>query len=257
MHSKSRSNGRCLRTLLHTAMPTLLETAVAAHGGLDRWNHFHTVEMNASITGGVWDAKGRMGALEEVEIKAALNVEKVKMRFPKEGKTIFFKPDRISIETDASSEALVVEHPRCSFDSHLEGAPWEDVHVAYFSGEALWTYLTIPFLYTYPGFEVEELGPWEEKGETWRRLKAIFPENIASHCQEQISYFGPDGLLRRHDYTVDILGGATGANYASNYRKVSGIVVPTSRWVFAYEGDHVVVPAPVLVAIEMGEIGFH
>src|SRR5271166_88869 len=43
----------------------------------------------------------------------------------------------------------------------------------------------------------------------------------------------PDGLLRRHDYTVDILGGATGLNYASDYRDVDGIIVPTKRRVYA------------------------
>src|SRR5437899_3272103 len=75
---------------------------------------------------------------------------------------------------------------------------------------ALWTYFTIPILYTYPGFVAEELPPWEENGETWRPLAALFPEEIASHAQKQISYFGPDGLLRRHEYTVDVLGGAKG-----------------------------------------------
>lgn len=238
-------------------MPTLLDTAVAAHGGLERWNQFHTVQLNASITGGIWYVKGRPDVLKEVEIRAALHAEKLKMRFPKERRTTFFKPDRISIETDASPNALVVEDPIRSFEGHVRETPWEDVHVAYFSGEALWTYLTTPFLYTYPGFEVEELSPWQESGETWRRLKVIFPCEIASHTREQISYFGPDGLLRRHDYTVDILGGATGVNYATNYRTVNGIVVPTTRRVYAYEGDHVVVPEPLLVAIDMGEIAFH
>jgi hypothetical protein len=84
------------------------------------------------------------------------------------------------------------------------------MHLAYFSSYALWIYLTIPFLYTYPGFVTEELGPWEESGEQWRPLKVIVPDSIASHSREQVAYFGPDGLLRRHEYTVDIMGGAAG-----------------------------------------------
>ena len=70
-----------------------------------------------------------------------------------------------------------------------------------------------------------ELPPWQEGGEEWRRLKAVFPENIASHTREQISYFGPDGLLCRHEYVVDIMGGARGVNYAHDYRDVNGIKV--------------------------------
>jgi hypothetical protein len=40
----------------------------------------------------------------------------------------------------------------------------------------MWTYLTQPFLYAYPGFEVEEIEPWEEHGELLRRLKVRFPK---------------------------------------------------------------------------------
>ena len=92
----------------------------------------------------------------------------------------------------------------------------------------MWTYLTTPFLYTYPGFVTEEISPWEENGEIWRRLKVTFPDNIASHTREQISFFGPDGLLRRHDYTVDILGGATGVNYMSHSAYMPDRSVPVA-----------------------------
>jgi hypothetical protein len=81
-----------------------------------------------------------------------------------------------------------------------------------------------------------------------------FPDHIKSHTREQISCFGPDGLLRRHDYTVDILGGATGLNYATDYRDVDGIIIPTTRRIYAWESDYQLVPEPLLVAIDMGEI---
>jgi hypothetical protein len=55
-----------------------------------------------------------------------------------------------------------------------------------------------------------------------------FPDHIKTHTREQISCFGPDGLLRRQDYTVDILGGAPGLNYATDYRDVDGIIIPTT-----------------------------
>ncbi len=126
--------------------------------------------------------------------------------------------------------------------------------MAYFVGEALWTYLNTPFLYTHDGFLSEEISSIQVEGETWRRLKVTFPDNVKSHSKEQISCFGPDGLLRRHDYTVDILGGATGLNYASDYRDVDGIIVPTKRRVYAYEGDYRLVKEPLLVAIDIGEI---
>jgi hypothetical protein len=133
---------------------------------------------------------------------------------------------------------------------------WDDLHVAYFDSYALWTYLTIPFLYTYPGFVTEELPLWQEDGEVWRPLRAIFPDNIASHTREQISYFGKDGLLRRHEYVVDIMGGARGLNYAYDYRKVDGVMVPVTRRVVAFDDNKRKIPNPVLAAIDIHEIAF-
>jgi hypothetical protein len=40
------------------------------------------------------------------------------------------------------------------------------------------------------------------------------PEHIKSHTRQQISCFGPVGMLRRRDSTIGILGGAAGLPYA-------------------------------------------
>ena len=177
------------------------------------------------------------------------------MQFPGQGRRSIFEPRQIVLENKGAAPQIY-DDPIGTFRGHAHETAWEDVHVAYFSGEALWTYLTLPFLYTYPGFVTEEMTPWEENGEQWRRLKATFPADVASHTREQISYFGPDGLLRRHDYTVDILGGATGANYASAYQTIGGIVVPSKRRVYAYDGEYMKVSEPELVAIDLAEIMF-
>jgi hypothetical protein len=75
----------------------------------------------------------------------------------------------------------------------------------------------------------------DEEAESWWVLRVTFPERIASHTRVQASYFGDDGLLRRHRDTVDILGGAQDVNYALDYRDVGGIKVPMKRQVFAYD----------------------
>jgi hypothetical protein len=116
----------------------------------------------------------------------------------------------------------VRDNPRGAFAGHTNETPWDRLHAAYFDGYALWTYLTQPLLYTHPGFAVEEVEPWEEEDVIWRRLRVIFPDTIASHTREQVSYFGRDGLLRRHDYAVDVLRGATGAHYIDDYRDHGG-----------------------------------
>lgn len=180
--------------------------------------------------------------------------ERVTVDFPGQDKRAIFEPSRIAIETVDGTPIEVRDNPEESFAGQQRETPWNDIHVIYFVGEALWTYLNSPFLYTYEGFATQEISSIQVEGETWRRLKVTFPDTVKSHTKEQISCFGPDGLLRRHDYTVDILGGATGLNYASDYRNVDGIIVPTRRRVYAYEGDYRLVKEPLLVAIDMGEI---
>jgi hypothetical protein len=62
--------------------------------------------------------------------------------------------------------------------------------------------------------------------------------------------------MRRHDYTVDILGGATGANYMSNYREFQGIMMPTTRRIHAYDEAMRKVPEPLLVSIDFTDLTF-
>jgi hypothetical protein len=232
----------------------LLSLAVKAHGGLERWNKVTSVKVAASITGAIWFVKGKGDSLRNVIMTIETKRERLTMDFPGQDKRSIFEPARIVIEKSDGTPIETRNDPEKSFEGQKRETHWDDIHVAYFAGEALWTYLNTPFLYTQAGFATEEIAPIQVGGETWRRLKVTFPDTVKSHTREQISCFGPDGLLRRHDYTVDILGGATGLNYASEYRDVDGIIVPTKRRIFAYEGDYQLVKEPLLVAIDMGEI---
>jgi hypothetical protein len=235
-------------------MCELLNLAVKAHGGLKRWNKVKTIKVAASITGGIWYVKGKGDFLKNVVLTTETREENVTVDFPGQDKRAIFQPDRIVIETAGGTLIEARDDPEKSFAGQQRETPWDDIDVTYFVGEALWTYLNTPFLYTHEGFATEEIPSIEVDGEVWRRLKVTFPDNVKSHTRVQISCFGPDGLLRRHDYTVDILGGATGLNYASDYRDVDGIIVPTKRRVYAYEGDYQLVKEPLLVAIDMGAI---
>lgn len=235
-------------------MTELLDLAIKAHGGLDRWNKVNSIKVAASITGAIWFVKSKGDVLKNIITTIDTKKERVTMDFPGQNKHSTFEPARVAIEKNDGSVIEARDNPEKSFEGQQQSTPWDDLHVAYFSGEALWTYLNTPFLYAQEGFATEEVSSIQVDGETWRRLKITFPDNVKSHTREQFSSFGPDGLLRRHDYSVDILGGATGLNYASEYRDVDGIIIPTKRRVYAYQGDYQLVKEPLLVAIDMGEI---
>jgi hypothetical protein len=233
-----------------------LEKAVAAHGGLDRWNRYRSVRAAASIGGALWAARGRPGVLTDVTVEARLHEQRVTIHLNGQGLRYSFVPGRVAVEDESGRVVSERANPRAAFLGHTATTPWDDLHLAYFNGYALWTYLTIPFLYTYTGFVTEDLPPWSENGEVWQPLKATFPLGVASHTQEQVSYFGPDGLLRRHEYAVDVLGGTVGVNYADDYRTVGGIQVPVTRRVYAADADHRKIAEPLLVSIDLRDISF-
>jgi hypothetical protein len=238
-------------------MNDLLALAVDAHGGMDRWASFTRLSAELSVDGAIWHVKQQPGLLVDKRIDLTTHTEKLTITpFTAPNLRSVFVPERLTLETLDGAVTETREHPEAAFAGQTLETPWDKFHVAYFASEALWTYLTSPFLYTYPGFESEEIEPWHENGETWRRLKVTFPEHIASHTRTQITHFGPDGLMRRHDYTVDILGGATGANYVSEYREFQGIQMPTRRRIYAYDSAMQKVPEPLLVALDFGHIEF-
>jgi hypothetical protein len=114
--------------------------------------------------------------------------------------------------------------------------PWDALQVGYFLSYGMWNYLTTPFLLAYPGVHSGEGSPWQEDGETWRRLNVTFPTSITTHSAEQVFYFGDDGLLRRLDYTVEA-DGRRAAHYTEGYKAFDGLAFPTRRRVYRRNGD--------------------
>jgi hypothetical protein len=235
-------------------MDDLLDFVVEAHGGLKRWTRVESVAVAASITGEIWQTKSKPDYLKNVIFDAETKRERVTMEFPGQDKRSVFEPNRVEMQRRDGTVVATRDGPEASFQGQEQFTPWDDLDVAYFSGEALYTYCNTPFLCTYVGFSSEEISSIPVDGETWRRLRVVFPDAVKSHTKTQIFCFGPDGLLRRHDYKVDILGGAPGLNYASDYREVDGIIFPTKRRVYAYTGDYELVKEPLLVKIDFDEI---
>ncbi|TDW18076.1 hypothetical protein [Kribbella kalugense] len=232
-------------------MKDLLASAVTAHGGMDRWNRIRAISVDATITGAFWQLKGKADALKDVHFEVDTTRERLTMDFVGQDRRSLFQPDRVVLEQPAGTVIDVRDDPERSFDGHQFQTPWDDLHLAYFTGEALWTYLNTPFLFTWPGFVCEELTPIESDGETWRRLQVTFPDHVKTHTREQVFCFGPDGLLRRHDFAIDIVDPATESHlHATDYRDVDGIIIPATRRAYTAMGDDQL----VLVDIDMVDI---
>lgn len=238
-------------------MNRLVQQTLDAYGGFDRWRRFEHVSAHLRNGGVLWTPKQQQGVLDDVNVRVALRRAWASHSpFVTPTLRTSVEPHRVAIET---TEGHVVEErlaPRDSFAGHGLDTPWDRLQLAYFAGYAMWTYLTTPFLFTMDGVETEELDPWHENGESWRRLKVTFPSHVATHSSLQTFYFDSEALLRRHDYDVDVLGGTPAAHYVHDYREFSGLLVPTTRRVFGRTADGTVVREPSIVTIDLTNVEF-
>ncbi|MCI2423618.1 hypothetical protein MOQ72_40055 [Saccharopolyspora sp. K220] len=107
-----------------------------------------------------------------------------------------------------------------------------------------------------PGFSITEVAPREEDGEVWRCLRVRFPPSIVSHSTEQDFYFGPDFLLRRHDYAGEMTGGDFAAQYVSDYIEADEIQMPTKRRAFLCAADGKPNRDALMVSIDFSDVRF-
>ena len=231
-------------------MSDLLKSVIEAHGGEQAWSRIETIRATAKIGGLIWAVKGVPQLFDHVIVTANVKEQSVLISSVTNGWSSSFSNDTVTFDRGDGTPTKDLRNARASFHDHVQSTPWDELHAIYFCSYALWTYLTIPIVYSRPGFTSTEVAPWQENGETWRRLQVTYPDDITTHCKTQTSYFGSDGLLRRHDYTVDIMGGAAGANYASDYVEKLGIQFPTQRHVYAYDETGKKIDEPLLVSIQ-------
>jgi hypothetical protein len=218
-----------------TATTELLDLALFGHGGLDRWRAIHSITATISVTGALFVLKGRPDALEGT-VEATADTSRPRVTFTPfpGGEQGAFEAGRVAL-TRAGSEVKARSDPRAAFAHHELNTAWDDLDLLYFTGYALWNYLATPFMFMRPGFELDEIEPWHEDRETWRRLRVGFPPDLPTHCREQVFYFDDGGLLRRLDYHPEVVSPQVPvqtAHYCHDHKTFSGLSVPTRRRVY-------------------------
>jgi hypothetical protein len=236
----------------------LLALAIDAHGGMKRWDGITRFRAAASITGAIWDLKTKPGLLTDVTFEGDTRDQRVRISpFPAPGCYTTWEPHQETIETPQGVLLEERRNPALSFLGPDRDSPWDELQVAYFAAEACWNYFTTPFLFARPDFVVQELDPWSEDGQMWRRLFVTYPDDVIAHCRQQTYYFDEEGCLRRVDYVVDVLGGWAAVQYPSDYREFNGIMVPTRRRDYVRNQDGSPVLQPVSVAMDVRRVTFN
>jgi hypothetical protein len=237
---------------------SLLDDAIEAHGGLKRWNQLQAADLHCLVNGVVWTLKAVPGILTNFHYEIDLHEQRgIFPTFPRSDQHATFDATRVAIETDAGAVVEELLQPRVSLEGQTLETTWSQLQLIYFVGYAIWSYATAPFCFAMPGFATEELDPWRQGKETWRRLKVTFPEHLARHAREQIYYFGEDGLLRRHDYVAEaVTKDSVATHYIADNKQFSGITIGTRQRIYVLNPDGGYAPEPLLVSLDIEEVSF-
>src|SRR5437868_9808471 len=146
------------RLLSAVAMSDLLDLALKAHGGLDRWREVKSLDVRVSLTGALYHLKGYPEGVPNVTVRIDTRRPAVTVSpYARPDHRGHFTPDRVWIEDCAGNIVDERRNPRASFAGHVRETPWDELHRLYFTSYAMWNYLTTPFLFIRPGFELTEI----------------------------------------------------------------------------------------------------
>jgi hypothetical protein len=237
----------------------LLEEAIEAHGGARRWKKVSEIGAHVRSGGLLMRVKGRSRSFIDYGLNASTRKQSAVFEpYPEAGTSGLYAGDSVRVLATDGSIVEERDDPRAAF-AGLPGLRrnlrWDALDGLYFAGYAMWNYLNLPFLLSGAGFETSEGEPIEADGERWRRLDATFPEGVHTHCPEQTFYFDDRGLLRRHDYTPDVVSSlANAAHFCDEHVEVDGLTFPTRRRVVPKGPGGRPLAGPTVVWIELSSI---
>lgn len=219
---------------------TLLDEAIAAHGGGERFAELEELGIRLRCGGVAMATRGQPRALSRIDARVRLHEPQVRfLDWPEPGQTGVLDGWRSRIERGGE-----IERER---EGRRKRLRWDHLDVLHFAGYALWNYTTAPFLLARPGFRVREL--------EGRRLEVTFPPQIPTHSERQVFHLDREGRIARLDYTAEVFGRwARAANLCLAYEELEGLVVPVRRRVVPRGPRDVPLPGPTLVSIAIDEV---
>jgi len=232
----------------------LAQRAIVAHGGMALWESAEEITVELSSGGFAFATKLQGSAVRATRVRISTRAQHVVFEdFPREGRRGILEPDgSVRIEGPSGEVLARRDDARGAFGDLRHKLWWDKLDILYFGTYASWTYLCTPFLFARDGYELTELGPWTEDGERWERLGVRFPQDVHTHSRDQVFYIDESGLIRRHDYTAEPIGGwAHAAHYCMDHQAFDGLVVPTRRRVYPRKPDNTRRPHPRLVWIDV------
>lgn len=234
----------------------LLDDALRAAGGMDRWCRVRRFTAYLSIDGYLLRRKGKAGLLKDVVAEGCTETQSLCFTgFTDPEKRASYRPDRVTIEGLDGSPIETRGNPGMALPGQIDDAPWDDLHLAYFCGFSVWNYLMTPFLLAREGVQTKELPP-AAPDHTCRRLRAVFPSDIVTHAPTQVFSFDPAGLECGIEYSLGEAHGAQIVHRSWAHQKFSDIIIPTLRQSLLIQSGGAIIAKPPFVDIEIFDASF-
>jgi hypothetical protein len=226
----------------------LAEKMIRAHGGLAAWERAESVTLGIHGGGLLLISKRQPQTMRDVEVTVATTGQRTVISpYPKAGQRGIFEEGSVRIETDSGKLVEQRDDPRPLFRRLRRQFRWDDLDLLYFSGYALWNYVSVPFVLLREGYELEARNE--------QTLVVSFPSGVHTHCRTQRFKLDEHGLLQRHLYTAEPVGRwARSVHVASEHREFGGLIFPTRRRVYPRGLGGVRLPFAVLVRIDIDNV---
>jgi hypothetical protein len=234
---------------------TIIEEIITAHGGKDIWNSIDWIEANISARGVLFTAK-HIPVLKHILVRAsAKEPHFIFEKFPEMGQRgELIGNEEVRILASNGKVLQSRSKPRAAFKGLRRILWWDFLDFIYFGGYATWNYLVTPFIFLRKGFSFENLGYLPKANGTLLCFRITFPDDIPTHSRIQTFYFDNNKLLRRLDYTAEVVGTwAHAAHFCDGYRDFSGLKVSTQRTVRPLILNHPL-SSPILVGLKIHDI---
>jgi len=220
--------------------------AIEAYGGIDLWREAKRVEAEVSVKGLAFTLKGRP-FFDHAEI--IMDAQNPVSRLTPIGRdpeiTGILDGDDVRLEKSNGEMLRARNNARSAFSSLRKNLRWDDLDMAYFANYAFWNYFTLPALLMRKDIQWEEVSSGV--------LNAEFPDSVPTHCRfQQFTFDENSGLLKRHNYTADVISRfARAANLVLSHSESDGALYASSRRVTPAGPNGKPMPFPELINIRV------
>lgn len=205
----------------------LVERAIAAHGGLERWQAVQRIDLRVHrARGSLLTIKGRGRTFEmPCDIHTYPHDRRTEfLDYPGHDQRTIFRDRDVSVEQPPGHVIVKSPDHRRTFAGLRKLRRWTPLDPAYFFGYAVWHYHALPFTLLSARL-VRPLRQGSLAG-----VDVEFAPGVPTHCRRQRFWFDSSSRLVRHDYVADVIGPwARGSHLWEHFESVGGLLIARRR----------------------------